>query len=54
MNGYLNRSVDSRKSKMKESINELYDRLGLHKWWQEPLPPDSEYAEEQNDNHTLP
>lgn len=21
-----------------ESINELYTRLGLHKWWQDPLP----------------
>jgi len=20
-----------------ETINELYDRLGLHKWWQEPI-----------------
>jgi hypothetical protein len=24
-----------------ESINELYDRLGLHKWWQEELPKNS-------------
>lgn len=20
-----------------ETINEIYDRLGLHKWWQEPI-----------------
>jgi hypothetical protein len=24
-----------------ETINELYDRLGLHKWWQDELPEDS-------------
>lgn len=24
-----------------ETINELYDRLGVHKWWQEPLPENS-------------
>jgi len=26
---------------MTETINELYDRLGLHKWWQDPLPENS-------------
>ncbi len=29
------------KDTKRESINELYDRLGLHKWWQEPVPKDS-------------
>jgi len=24
-----------------ETINELYDRLKLHKWWQDPLPENS-------------
>lgn len=27
--------------KKKETINETYDRLKLHKWWQDPLPDDS-------------
>ncbi len=27
-----------------ETLNELYDRLGLHKWWQEEITnPDAVY-----------
>lgn len=29
--------MSQKKSEKKETINELYDRLGLHKWWQEPI-----------------
>lgn len=35
-------SLEEKKKKVKKkTINEIYEDLGLEKWWQEPLPIDS-------------